>query len=150
MTALIRLRLSGRALSSLGLLMLAVMIAVGAPPSHPQGTTGSARTAVTSGAALVGAGMGDLSAADRALTSTSNDSSSSAPASGGTMFGLLPQHARLLVGAVVLIGFAGASQPYWVLALGLGLYASAAAGRNRLRRLFSGRRHGTRAPPVCF
>lgn len=63
---------------------------------------------------------------------------------------LLPHQIRVLVGALLTTGPASESEPYWLLLLGLGLYLSAAADRNRLRRLFGGCRHGTRAPPLRF
>ncbi len=131
MTAFMRLRLSARALSSLGLLMAAVVIGIGAAASCAQGSADPARAAVVSG--------GLASTGERATSSTGF---------GGTDFALRPHHLRPLVGAVVLIALPSGSQPYWALVLGLGLYLSAAADRNRPHRLFCGCRHGTRAPPL--
>ena len=78
------------------------------------------------------------------------DSAISGTTSGGTGVWVLPRHLRMLVGAVVTTGLPSGFQPYWVTILGLGLYLSAAADGDKLRRLFSGRRHGVRAPPLHF
>ncbi len=69
--------------------------------------------------------------------------------SGGTGVWVLPR-LRMLVGAVLTTGLPSGFQPYWGTILGLGVYLSAAADGDKLRRLFSGRRHGVRAPPLPF
>jgi hypothetical protein len=150
MTALVRIRLSGRALSSLGLLMLAAVLVIGAAGWGARASSSPVRSAMTEGKAVVSTEGPGQRLAERGAEFPSGDASVSGTTSSGGELGLLPQHLRLLVGSVIVLGLAGASQPYWVAILGLGLYASAAADRNRLRRLFSGCRHGTRAPPVCF
>ena len=148
MTALIRLRLPLRALSSLGLLMVAVVIGLGATDWAGRDPGGPAARAVA-GPVLQAAATGQPSS-EPVPASGAGDSAISGTTSGGTGVWVLPRHLRMLVGAVVTTGLPSGFQPYWVTILGLGLYLSAAADGDKLRRLFSGRRHGVRAPPLHF
>jgi hypothetical protein len=149
MTALARLRLSGRASSSLGLLMAAVLIGIGGPGRsfHDPGESAPG--------AVVIRGVLDPTAAaqppsEHVLTPSTVDPPISAPSRGRADAALLPHQIRLLGGAVLMTGLATASEPFWLLILGLALYLSGAADCNRLRRLFGGCRHSTRAPPLRF
>jgi hypothetical protein len=150
MTALTRLRLSGRALSSLGLLMVAAFIGIaGAGWSIQDPATKTHKAAVTRGA-VPDPAAAVQSPSEHVLAPAGVDPLVSVPSPGGDDPALLPHQIRLVVGTVLMAGLTTASEPYWVLILGLGLYLSGAADRNRLRRLFGGCRHGTRAPPVRF
>jgi hypothetical protein len=150
MTALVRLRLSGRALSSLGLLMAAVLIGIGGPGRSFHDPGEPAPGAVVIGGAVLDPAAAAQPPSEHVLTPSTVDPSTSAPSRGGADAALLPHHIRLLGGAVLMTGLATASEPFWLLILGLGLYLSGAADRNRLRRLFGGCRHSTRAPPLRF
>jgi hypothetical protein len=150
MTALMRLRLSGRALRSLGLLMTAVLLGIGSTGWSVQHGSDPARILVAKGSSLVlDPATAAQSPSEHVLTPAVVEPSN--PGSTGAVDArLLPHQIRVLVGALLTTGPASGSEPYWLLILGLGLYLSAAADRNRLRRLFGGCRHGTRAPPLRF
>ncbi len=149
MTALIRLRLAGRALSSLGLLMTAVLLGVGGAAWSVSRPGAPARTPVVMGTSVLDPAAAVQPPSEHVLKPAVVDPSTSG-SSGAADAGLRPHQIRLLVGALLTTGPASGSEPYWLLILGLGLYLSGAADRNRLRRLFGGWRHGTRAPPVRF
>jgi hypothetical protein len=149
MTALTRLRLSGRALSSLGLLLTAVLLGIGGAGWSVHGRTDPARILVVTGSHVLDPATAAQPPSEHALTPALVDPSSSG-STGIADARLLPHQIRVLVGALLTTGPASGSEPYWLLILGLGLYLSAAADRNRLRRLFGGCRHGTRAPPLRF
>jgi hypothetical protein len=149
MTALMRLRLSGRALSSLGLLMTAVLLGIGGAGWSVQHGSDPARILVAMGSPVLDPATAAQSPSEHVLTPAVVDPSNSG-STGAVDARLLPHQIRVLVGALLTTGPASGSQPYWLLILGLGLYLSAAADRNRLRRLFGGCRHGTRAPPLRF
>jgi hypothetical protein len=151
MTAPIRIRPAGRSLMSLGLLMMAVVIGIGAVGWGTQHPIVSTPGTIFSSSLGLGPQEPDQPSSGRSAWSSSPDGASiSAKTPDAIEFALLPQHVRLLAGLVVLTGLTGGSLPYWAAILGLGLYASTAAGRKRLRRLFCGCRHGTRAPPLSF
>jgi hypothetical protein len=150
MTALIRLRLSGRALSSLGLLMTAVLLGIGGASWSVHHRVGPARSPVVMSSLVLDPTAAATPPSEHVLAPTVVDPSISGTSTGAADAGLLPHQIRLLTGMLLTTGLASGSEPYWLLILGLGLYLSAAADRNRLRRLFGGCRHGTRAPPLHF
>jgi hypothetical protein len=148
MTALMRLRLSGRALSSLGLLMAAVLIAIGGAGRSLHDPGESAPGAAVLRGAVLDPAAASQPPSEHVLTPVTVDPS--VPSPGGADAALLPHQIRLLVGAVLLTDLATGSEPFWLLILGLGLYLSRSAGGSRVRLLFGGCRHGTRAPPLRF
>ena len=150
MTALVRLRLSGRALSSLGLLMAAALIGVGGAGWSVHDPGELTHDAVVMRGVVIDPAAAGQPPSEHVLTPANVDPSNSVPSPGGADAALLPHQIRLLVGTVLMTALTTGSEPYWVLILGVGLYLSRAADRNRLRRLFGGWRHGTRAPPVRF
>jgi hypothetical protein len=150
MTAPARLRLSERVLSPLGMLMLAVLLAVAGacwsvhgPSAQPRGDAPVASALPDPGAALPPSSGLQLSAAVDHTVSASTTSR-------GMDAALVPQHMRLLAGSVLLTALPSGTEPYWIVILGLGLGLWGAAEGSRLRALCCGRRHATRAPPVHF
>jgi hypothetical protein len=150
MTAPMRIRPAGRSLMSLGLLMMAVVIGIGAEGWGSQRSTIFTPGTIFSTSVDLSVKGPDRPTSGAPWSSSPDGASISAKTPDAIEIALLPQHVRLLAGVVILTGLTGASLPYWAAILGLGLYASTAAGRKRLRRLLCGCRHGTRAPPLCF
>ena len=137
-------------MSSLGLLMTAVLLAVGGVGWGVSHRGGPARTPVIVGSPVLDPAAAAQPPSEHVLTPAVVDPSTSGTSTGAADAGRLPHQIRLLVGALLPMGLASGFGPYWLLILGLGLYLSAAADGNRLRRLFGGCRHGTRAPPLRF
>jgi hypothetical protein len=150
MTAPMRIRPAGRRMMSLGLLLMAVVIGIGAAGWGSQRSIVLNPGTIFSSSVDLGAMGSDQPSWGAAWSSSPDGASISTKTPDVIDIALRPQHVRLLAGVVVLTGLTGGSLPYWAAILGLGLYASTAAGRKRLRRLFCGCRHGTRAPPLCF
>jgi hypothetical protein len=147
MTTAARIQRSGRALGSLGLLMLAALIGLGTLSwiDHAPGTTPGASAVAT--ASSTGSWPVETSQPD-AGTSAPVDASLSAGSRDGDP-AVLRQQVRLLRAlTLTTLGGPADAVAWWILLLGLGVLAADRLASRKPRTLACGDRHGMRAPPV--